>query len=191
MARKIYLAGPDVFLEDAKAIAEQKRAICARHGFEGRFPLDGDLDLKGLSKREAGFAIFRANRQMMDDCDLVIANMTPFRGPSMDVGTAFEIGYMAGRGKPVLGYTNVTALFADRTRAFLGPDLTHRPSDGQPADANHMAIEDFDQVDNLMLESAIVEAGFDVVRTAVPADRLYRDLQGFEACVEQAAKRQK
>ena len=191
MARKIYLAGPDVFLENAKAIAEQKRAICARHGFEGRFPLDGDLDLKGLSKREAGFAIFRANRQMMDGCDLVIANMTPFRGPSMDVGTAFEIGYMAGRGKPMLGYTNVTAPFADRTRAFLGDTLTHRPSDGEPADANHMAVEDFDQVDNLMLESAIVEAGFEVVRTDVPADRLYRDLQGFEACVEQAAKRQK
>ena len=191
MTQKIYLAGPEVFLEDAKQIADEKRAICAAHGFEGRFPLDCDLDLSGMSKREAGFAIFRANRKMMDGCDLVIANMTPFRGPSMDVGTAFEIGYMAGHGKPVLGYTNVTALFADRTKAFLGPDPTTRPSDGQPADANNMAVEDFDQVDNLMLESAIVEAGFEVVRTDVPADRLYRDLQGFEACVEQATKRQK
>ncbi len=191
MARKIYLAGPEVFLEDAARIADGKRAICARHGFEGRFPLDGDLDLSALTKREAGLAIFRANRRMMDGCDLIIANMTPFRGPSMDVGTAFEIGYMAGHGKPVLGYTNVTALFADRTKAFLGPDLIHRPSDGEPADANHMAVEDFDQVDNLMLESAVVEAGFEVVRTDVPADRLYRDLQGFEACVEQAAARLK
>ena len=191
MTQKIYLAGPEVFLEDATQIADQKRAISARHGFEGRFPLDGDLDLTGLSKREAGIAIFQANRKMMDACDLVIANMTPFRGPSMDVGTAFEIGYMAGCGKLVLGYTNVTALFADRTKAFLGPDLTVRPSDGQPADANNMSVEDFDQVDNLMLESAIVEAGFEVVRTDVPADRLYRDLRGFEACVEQAAKRQK
>lgn len=189
MPRKIYLAGPEVFLEDAEEIAEQKRAICARHGFEGRFPLDGDLDLSALTKREAGLAIFRANRQMMDGSDLIIANMTPFRGPSMDVGTTFEIGYMAGHGKPVLGYTNVTALFADRTKTFLGDSLTLRPSDGQPADANHMAVEDFDQVDNLMLESAIVEAGFEVVRTDVPADRLYRDLQGFEACVGQAAAR--
>ena len=188
---RVYLAGPEVFLPDSEAIGVRKIEVCRRHGLTGVYPGDTALDLSGLAPRVAGQRIYGCNRDLMKGCDAVIANMTPFRGPSMDVGTAFEIGYMAGRGKPVLGYTNVTALFADRTRAFLGPDLTHRPSDGQPADANHMAIEDFDQVDNLMLESAIVEAGFDVVRTAVPADRLYRDLQGFEACVEQAAKRQK
>jgi nucleoside 2-deoxyribosyltransferase len=29
---KVYLAGPDVFLPDALAMAERKRAICARTG---------------------------------------------------------------------------------------------------------------------------------------------------------------
>jgi len=32
----------------------------------------------------------------------------------MDVGTAVEIGYMHAQGKPVFGYTNVAADYADR-----------------------------------------------------------------------------
>ena len=33
---------------------------------------------------------------MMDEADAIIANLTPFRGPSADAGTVYELGYMAG-----------------------------------------------------------------------------------------------
>jgi nucleoside 2-deoxyribosyltransferase len=36
----LYLAGPDIFMPDAKAIGDRKKALCARHGFEGLYPLD-------------------------------------------------------------------------------------------------------------------------------------------------------
>ncbi len=44
--------------------------------------------------------------------------------------------------------------------------------------------------DNLMLEGAILDAGFAVVTRQVDdPEQLYRDLSGFEACVEALAAR--
>ena len=31
----------------------------------------------------------------MKEADAIIANLTPFRGPSADTGTVYELGYMA------------------------------------------------------------------------------------------------
>ena len=56
----------------------------------------------------------------MDGVDLVIANMTPFRGPSMDVGTAVELGYSFARGLPVFGYTNIVDDYEARVRRRMG-----------------------------------------------------------------------
>jgi nucleoside 2-deoxyribosyltransferase len=49
--------------------------------------------------------IFDVCVAMMQQCDLAIAQLTPFRGVSMDVGTAVELGYMHARGKPSLERT--------------------------------------------------------------------------------------
>ena len=85
---KIYLAGPDVFLPDAGEVGRQKVAICARHGIKGLYPLDNTLDLgSDVTSR----AIFRGNVAMMDGCDAIIANLTPFRGPGADAGTVYEL----------------------------------------------------------------------------------------------------
>src|SRR5258707_232545 len=89
---KIYLAGPDVFLPDAIEIGRRKAAICARHGLRGLYPLDNAVD---LSAADASLAIFKGNEAMMDAADAIIANLTPFRGPSADAGTVYELGYMA------------------------------------------------------------------------------------------------
>ena len=54
--------------------------------------------------------ISRANEGLMRSCDALVANLTPFRGVSMDSGTAFEVGFMQALGRPLgAGYTNVTA----------------------------------------------------------------------------------
>src|SRR5215468_12672350 len=110
---KIYLAGPDVFLPDAIAIGQRKREICQRHGVTGLYPLDNAID---LAAPDASLQIFKANEAMMDTCDAIIANLTPFRGPGADAGTVYELGYMAARGKFCLGYCNDPALYADRVR---------------------------------------------------------------------------
>jgi len=142
--KKVYLAGPDVFWPNANEAGAAKVSLCAEYGLQGHFPLDTELDLTSLSPYEAGIAIYRANIHLMDDADLLIANMTPFRGPSMDVGTAFEMGYMTARGKPIWGYTLDGRLYSDRVQ---------QPAAG--SDENGDAVEQFDMSDNLMMIGAI------------------------------------
>ena len=92
----LYLAGPDVFLPDAIEIGRRKVALCEKHDATGLFPLDNEID---LAAPDASLQIFRANQTMMDRADAIVANLTPFRGPSADAGTVYELGYMAGKGK--------------------------------------------------------------------------------------------
>jgi nucleoside 2-deoxyribosyltransferase len=163
----IYLAGPEVFLVDAIEIGARKKEICRDHGFEGVFPLDDGVLPHG-PQAEIGHVIFDRCVEMMQRCDLVIANMTPWRGISMDVGTAVEVGYMHGVGKPVFGYTNVAA------------DYTERCED------DGCEIESFGFHDNLMCEGPVWRSGGHVVRRDVTPDALYTDLTAFEECVRQA-----
>lgn len=170
--KRVYLAGPDVFLTNAHEIANQKKSLCARYGLEGAFPLDQELDLTDLAPQAHGLAIFAANIRLMDSCDYCIANCTPFRGPSMDVGTAVEIGYMHARGKKVWGYTNVAGDYATRVQ--------------EPDD---MSIEQFGMADNLMIEGVIEASGGCLVRRAAPSDCKYTWLDAFEVCVLHAVGR--
>ena len=178
---RIYLAGPEVFLPDADVAGAAKAALCARHGFQGLFPLDAALDLSGLAKSEQALRISAANEGLVRSCDALIANLTPFRGVSMDSGTAFEVGFMRALGRPVLGYTNVLADYRERAEAY------RRAAPGLPeADAPDIQIEDFDGAENLMIEIAIAASGGSIVRKAVARGQEMRDLNGFETCLLQA-----
>src|SRR5487761_739911 len=88
MAVNAYLAGPDVFLPNAREHALRKIEICARYGIIGQAPLNEDIDtLKAMPANEAWHAIFRKDLAMMERSDAIIANLTPFRGASADAGT--------------------------------------------------------------------------------------------------------
>src|SRR5215468_749966 len=141
---KIYLAGPDVFLPDALAIGEQKRDICERYGMSGLYPLDKPVN---LARSDASLRIFRGLEAMMDAADAIIANLTPFRGPGADPGTVYELGYMAGRGKLCLGYSNDPSLYLERVRRS-GAVLAR---DERLVDADGLTIENFGLADNLMM----------------------------------------
>lgn len=151
---KVYLAGPDVFVPDPIAHGEALKAKCAAAGLTGVFPLDAGLDLSGLSKKDASKKIYQANLTQIAACDVVLANMTPFRGVNMDTGTAFEMGYGLALGKRVVGYTADPALYLDRAKAEL--DVT---TDGEGCvwDADGLLVEDFDLADNLMMACSVEE----------------------------------
>ena len=100
---------------------DEKADICARHGLIGLYPLDNAVD---LSAADASLAIFKANEAMIDAADAIIANLTPFRGAGADPGTVYELGYMAGRGKLCLGYSNDPAGLCRAGSAF---DRRHHP----------------------------------------------------------------
>ncbi|MCA1941392.1 MAG: nucleoside 2-deoxyribosyltransferase [Caenispirillum bisanense] len=186
-APRVYLAGPEVFLADAVALGEAKKAICARHGLVGCFPLDNALDLAGLTPHDAGRAISAANEALMRSCDLVVANITPFRGPGMDPGTAFEIGFMRALGRPVFCYTASPLPHTARVERWAAGSLRPRPGEGME-DADGLLVESFDMVENLMIDAAaLASGGAVVVTTATDAAPDYRDLATFEACVRAAA----
>lgn len=178
---RIYLAGPEVFLPDPVAAGRQKQAVCDARGFEGVFPLDAALDLEGLEKLEAARRISLANEGLMRSCDLLIANFTPFRGVSVDAGTAFEVGFMRALGRPVLGYSNTPLDL--RRRSEMARATQRLPFD---ADGPTVAVEDFDLAENLMLEIAIMESGGTLVRSIAAPGAEMTDLAGFEACLAQA-----
>ena len=147
LAPRIYLAGPDVFFPEALETARMRKEFLSGLELEGIFPLDALDDPSTATAR----SIFRANCALIDSCQAMLANITPFRGPSADAGTVWEIGYACGQGKAVAAYTADTSIY--REKVFHGGW-----SDGLHArhDRHGHEIEHFEDVDNLMITQSVV-----------------------------------
>ena len=181
-APRVYLAGPDVFLPEPVARGAALKAVCARHGLDGVYPLDLAEDDPEWAKWPVARRISAKNVRHMLGCDAIVANLTPFRGPSADAGTVFELGFMAARG-PAFGWSNVAEDFATRTLAFLGSAARRDPGRGW-VDEHDMAVEAFGCADNLMLDGAL--AG--LFRRPVPEAARWQNLDAFEDAVAAAAR---
>lgn len=180
-APRVYLAGPEVFLPDAREIGRAKVARCSAAGLAGLFPLDQELDVSHLAPAEQARTIALANEELMRSADALIANLTPFRGVSMDCGTAFEVGFMRALGRPVFGYTTSCDDYRARAERFRREAAAW--SDGDCA-AN--MVEDFGLAENLMIDVAMSEAGLAPVRSA-RGQMDIGDLLAFEACLAAVA----
>lgn len=182
--KRIYLAGPEVFLQDAEQIGDMKKKLCMAYGYKGIFPLDNVLELNESSPQANGLKIAQANEELIDGCDIVIANMTPFRGTSCDVGTAYEMGYAKARNKKVLAYSNVSDLFLKRNLDQLAN--TKNIGGQHYVDSCGMTLENFGLIDNLMLDNAVCGP---IELSSIPniqcKSDLYRDLQAFIRCLGQ------
>jgi len=181
-ALRIYLAGPEVFLNNAREVGELKKSLCRKYGFEGVFPLDANLDLKDKAPREAGLSISEENERLIRSCEMLIANVTPFRGPSADVGTVYEMGFAHGLGKRVFAYTNIAFPFTKRTVTALKNQVS-RSKDGKLRDSEGMFIEEADLTDNLMIDGCINANSKVLVIEEAPAGQLFTYLSGFEKCL--------
>jgi nucleoside 2-deoxyribosyltransferase len=187
MTKRVYLAGPEVFLANARDIGARKRTICERHGLVGVFPGDEEDPCDpALPPAEQGLAISRAMERVMRVCDAMIVNLTPFRGPSADVGSAYEMGFMRALGRPIFAYSNDGRSFLDRIASFCGCGVRTRSTGGHE-DADGMAIEPFALHDNLMLAGGVVASGGCLIVNAAPDTERYMSLVAFDRCVAQAA----
>jgi nucleoside 2-deoxyribosyltransferase len=181
---RVYLAGPDVFLPDAEAWLRRKKAVCARAGLVAVSPLDP------LAEEPAAWSalpewrrIALRNEAHIRGSEALIANVTPFRGPSADPGTVYEIGFMRALGRPVFGYATTALPFVERTLDCLGLSR-----EGVVSDAEGMAIETFGLFDNLMIEGGIIDSGGVLVVEDCPIAGRWTDLRVFERCVREAAR---
>lgn len=175
-----YLAGPDVFLPDAPAQAARKSAICAAHGITALPPLNEDVaSLAAMDQETAWRTIFAKDVAMMERADLVIANLTPFRGASADAGTLVELGWFLGRGRPIFAYSNSETPFAARSAALLA-----RVPDPMPG----LTVGGFGLPDNLMIPGAVETGGHPVLLPQGGVDLPFDSLEVFARCVAVAAK---
>jgi nucleoside 2-deoxyribosyltransferase len=143
----IYLAGPVALHPGAGHLIRFLREMCAAQGFEAIAPESGGD--AALWRRTAMDRI-RAS-------DVVIACISPFRGPGADPGTAFEMGYAEGLGKPVIAWSEEPKPYIER--------VPHdKDADGRAFCKQHgMLVEDFGLADNLMLAAGAlpVQASFE------------------------------
>lgn len=147
---RFYLAGPSVFAPDPAAEGRKLKGICSAHGAVGLYPLDNEVD-GAAGQSDLSGAIREANMELIRQCDAVIADMAPFRGPSMDPGTAYEMGVGAALGKLVVAYTSDPRPYVERVGAYTR--VTR--SAGTLRDNDGMQVEDFGLADNLMMAKGV------------------------------------
>ncbi len=142
---RIYLAGPDIFYPNAEALYARLKQLCEEAGLVGLAPPDGMAFPIELT-HECAAKIRLHDLRHLQNCEGVLANVSPYLGLEPDSGTAYEMGYAAALGLPVIGYTFdglLTHERAARAGRPIGPD-------GREAQEG-LLLENFGLVANLML----------------------------------------
>jgi nucleoside 2-deoxyribosyltransferase len=199
--RRVYLAGPEVFLPDVEDIAERKNEKCRRRGLIGVFPQYSPTT--EVPTIDDAHSIFQSCIRDMRSSYIMIANLTPFRGISADVGTAVELGYMHGLGRPTFGYTNVHRSYADRVQSVRRRGLLARLIHRRPAPTqvwgfgDDSIVEPYSAFDNLMCEGPLWSTLRDlpdchvseaIVKPAGRRDLSFDDLSLFDVCLDLALR---
>jgi nucleoside 2-deoxyribosyltransferase len=147
--KKIYIAGPDVFEPNSIEIGEKYVQLCKEYGYEGLYPLDNVVDFN-QEKNKIAQDIYLANKKLIEDADIIIANLNTFRGKEADSGTIWECGYASAMGKEVYGYMKKNINYLD---SFKEDEKSLK--DGNYVDLDGKMIEDFDYSINLMIACSV------------------------------------
>ena len=187
-SNKNYLAGPEVFLRNAREQLDRKIELTKAAGLIPVSP--GDFVIPPQpSKRQFGHAVSEIDEKMMDTADAIIANLTPYHGVSADVGTCYELGYMCAQGKLANAYANVAADMRTRTVAHYGGDVVTDATGRLRGRRDGLAVEDVDMADNLMMQGGVERRGGQVIIHNAAPDAIYTDTTAFEACLRLLAER--
>jgi nucleoside 2-deoxyribosyltransferase len=134
--KNVYLAGPDVFRENAVSYGKRMVKMCEDRRLNGLFPLDNTATTSS--------EIYLANVELIKKSDAILANLDNFRGPECDSGTAWEVGFAIALGIPVYGYC-----------IFPQAEYKHYVHDPYP-NQEYPIVEDFGNRFNLMISESII-----------------------------------
>jgi nucleoside 2-deoxyribosyltransferase len=176
--KSIYLAGPDVFFPDGEERLAQKARRVRAAGF---LPVHAGVMAypECDTKFASGCAISAVNELCLRGADILMANLTPFRGVGADTGTVFELAFMAALGRPIFAYSEDPRSHIQRVSDFYQsepiPDAEGvlRASDG-------LMVEDHDMVDNLMIDGAVAHRNGRIIRAQSDEDQ---PMDIFEECL--------
>ncbi len=155
---RVYLSGPDIYYPNAAEIDARKKSICERFGMEGISSYDGNSFGKFSGNKNDALNIFRDNIKLILSCDVLIATLNPFRGPSADVGTALEMGVMVGLERPIVAYTHDRQDYVTRLDKLY--DVIEEPlsrTNGQIQTPDGVSVENFELCDVLMVAAAALD----------------------------------
>lgn len=168
----VYLAGPEVFLPFNLTAGEFTKALTflfnkyhlqnSNYNIEGLFPFDSGYVPKNLDFQD-GLNIYKGDIDLMNRSQAIMANMVKFRGPGMDGGTAFEMGYMTAQGKVIVSYYDEKPYFDNprSNRSYREKVIEEMgeitvTGEGKTGlkihqDKNGLSVEPFEMPDNLMM----------------------------------------
>jgi nucleoside 2-deoxyribosyltransferase len=181
-----------VFDPDPIAIFDRMKALCRVHGVIGVAPLDNQMGLEGVPPgKDLLKRIVRADIALMDTLDAAVFCLDGFRrGPEMDAGTAFEVGYMKALRKPIAGWTRDTRPYPERVAEFFrctfGQQIT-RTAAGLVGGTSG-SLRDPDGVlvhSEGCLQNAMVHVGIELAGGIVVADANWE--RAFSLAVESVA----
>ena len=147
--KKIYIAGPDVFERNSIEMGKKLVQLCQEYGYKGLYPLDNIVDFS-QEKQKIASDIYKANVEMINKADIVIANLNSFRGKEADSGTVWECGYAYALGKKVYGYMS-------NTKNYIECFENKTQENGTYFDTKDRVIENFDHPINLMIACSCEE----------------------------------
>ena len=180
---KIFLSDSNIFSKDCHQRVERAAALCAQYGFDCFHPLRSNFHAQaGMAPPQMAAAICQNNLKELDACDILLAQLDPFRGHEPDSGAVFECGYMFAKGKPVYGYV------ADTQKSYCQryPVKTFDREDGVYRDEQGRRIEEFSLPVNLMLGVPvhIVTGGIEDALRQIAAEWKAQGIDGNADCVK-------
>ncbi|RHX89998.1 nucleoside 2-deoxyribosyltransferase [Leptospira stimsonii] len=155
--KTIYLAGPEVFLPEALSVLQERKSLCSSYGFLAVSPFDSDIPNDSERNQDLARKIFFGNLDLIRKSDIILANCNSFRGPLVDDGTAFEIGYAFALEKTIYGYAKSLPPLPEIVKKSIS---TFPHSSGYEMDKDgYLLNEDFGNSLNLMLQYSIEAKG--------------------------------
>jgi len=192
-APRVYLGGPMVFDVAPSVIFERMKTLCRQHGLVGVAPLDNQIGLEVMRPgKQLLNRIVAADIELMDQLEAGVFCLDGFRrGPEMDAGTAFEVGYMKALRKPIAGWTRDPRSYPDKVADFFrnifGENLTRSPAG--PVGGTSGSLRDPDGIlahSEDCVQNAMVHVGIELAGGTISADPDWQ--QAFNTAIESIAR---
>ena len=160
---KLYITGPQKYFPNGLAELKMYKAVAEYYGFE--VVNDFSYVEKGLEEYEP------IDRTFLDDCDIVIADVNPFRGGEPESSTIFDLGIAFSKKKRI--YTHVHDM---RDVIHKYPNA-HYDEAGRTIDQHGLRYLDGYTPGNLMymIPGKMIEGGFMECIRALMVDLIEED----------------
>jgi nucleoside 2-deoxyribosyltransferase len=130
---------------------------------QAMYPLDKAIDNFGYNL-DTALRIYYANVELMVQAHATASNMVRFRSPSMDVGTAFEMGFVRAQGKPVFSYYDAVPFYGSFEESGTYQErvlfYNYTESIDDRFDKDGIEVEGFGANDNLMMWGSYTDTGY-------------------------------